>query len=150
MPNQSLIISTNSQDELSGHVPQMNFGKLWNQPNSTSTAGTPYLAPSPTVSAFDWNLFTSGTSGFADIHTKITYAGVLPNTVVDAISYYAYALSVLYRLNEKSLVEACESLTDIYTWQIKPVDSESLESPPRLLSDSPTKKLSKLAVIHRE
>jgi hypothetical protein len=85
----------------------------------------PYTRPSsllnwpPELSrAFEWAIEDESTGGNVQFLAKVEITGEDVTAITSAALHRMICFFVLSRLSENSLAEACQSLSDIYLWQI--------------------------------
>ena len=113
MRSQSLTNTTSWQDTHSVGASHQNYGmslaqNLLNNPNATATAG----------SGMYWTF--SGTSPDGNVfHVTNVYVAndASPKDYQDATWCRLACYYLINHLDNKSIIEACESLYDIYKWQ---------------------------------
>lgn len=66
----------------------------------------------------EWSTTDESTTGKVEFLTKIDVTGEDIGAVSPAAFHRMVCFYVLTRLSEKSLVEACQSLIGIYSWQL--------------------------------
>lgn len=99
---------------------------------------------------FQWLLSDGSPDGAIQINTTVDVMGVLPpdlklNTVCKMICIY-----LVSHLNQKSLIEACESLGDIYASQREAENYIPYEPRPEYLGTFAPDKLGRQALHHRD
>lgn len=133
MPNQSLTTSMSLLAEHSVGAYPTNYEKLWVQ--NPHQIGMPLNLLLPTLSnqadgpvTLYWTWQDQSPDGAAQFDASITISSNLdPRHQQAALSRYL-SMYFLSRLNDESINEACQSLADIYRWQLES-EAISLQDP---------------------
>lgn len=68
--------------------------------------------------SFEWAIADEGTDGKAHFVTTIDVTAPTPADLPEVAVHRLVCCYVIMRLSDKALADACEKLTDIYSWQI--------------------------------
>ena len=87
--------------------------------------------------------------GLIQFNTRMTMTGddlsaIAPTALCRLVCYY-----VIGQLNEKSLMDACQSLVEIYAWQNRPPSTPS-ERPTKNLGPAAVRKVERSPFVFRE
>jgi hypothetical protein len=128
MPNQYLQDSINWLDAPSGGALSQNYMTTWGLSNREMLA----QANSTNISAMtpiSYNLSGTTGDGYFSYDTTVRVTGAIPVEHQQAALCRIVSLWILGNLDDRSIIEACDNLSDIYTAQLE--DSHVSLSIPR-------------------
>ncbi len=151
MPNQSLIASTNWPEMLFGGALPPNYATPLDRPrfNVAEPSDIDWQVLLPPIGV-QWQLSNATADGKIRFHTTLDITGQVPAEVRFNAFCKLVCIYLVSHLNQESLIEACESLRDIYTWQSEKAEIIVHERQPEYLGTFTSDQLGRQPLSHRD